>query len=115
MMCVEDKLTDRITHRAARYHVGKIMLVSRESRHADRTRDSIRCDLYRGTMFVFTRNHGGDRPCLCAVTGRKRSAAVEEFTTLVTRHRPRTLRDSFECSPCDYTVSQCFCTQQTCL
>ena len=81
MMCVVDKLADSVTQRTAGEHVGNIVLVSRESRHANRARDSIRSYLHGRTIFVFVGDDGRDRPCLRAVTGRKRASAIEELTS----------------------------------
>src|SRR5215218_858079 len=113
MMCVEDKLSDSVTQRTAREHVGKVVLVAGEARHANRTRNSISRDLHCGTMFVFTCDHGCDCPCLCAVTGRKRAATIKELTSFVTRQRPRALRDFFECRFGNHAVDQRFSTQQS--
>src|SRR6185503_15199243 len=74
MMCVVDKLADAETQSTAGEHIRNIVLVSRESRHANRTRNSIRGDLHGGSIFVFVSDDSCDRPCLRAVTGRKRAA-----------------------------------------
>src|SRR6185369_9193979 len=114
MMCVVDKLADAETQSTAGEHIRNIMLVSRESRHANRTRNSIRGDLHGGSIFVFVSDDSCDRPCLRAVTGRKRAAAIEELTSFMTVQWSSALRDALECSFHNNTVDHCFSTKHTC-
>src|SRR6185369_11742886 len=87
------------------------MVVARESREANRGRNSVRCDLHCRTIFVFVGDDGCDCPCLRGVTGRKRAAAIEELTSFVPVQRSSALSDAFECAFYNNTVDHCFSTQ----
>src|SRR5215217_604883 len=113
MVRVVDKLSDAETQSTAGEHVGNIVLVTSESRHANRTRNPIRCDLHSRTIFVFVRDNRCHRPCLRAVSGRKRCATIEELTSFAAVHWSRALSDSFERRSRNHTVDQRFRTQQS--
>src|ERR1051325_3551041 len=113
MTCVENKFTDSKTHSTSHDHVGKIMLVSRESRDAYGAGNSIRSYLHGASMFVFVGDDGCDCPCLRAVTGRERAAAVKKFTTLNTVEWSRALRDFLERAFHNHAIDQRFSTQQS--
>src|SRR6185369_3374717 len=110
MMCVVDVLADSESQSAAGDHVRDVVFVHCESRHADSTCDTIGCDLDRAIVLVFISHHGCDGPYLSAVTGRERTSAIEEFTTLDAIRRPRALSDAFQRAFDDHTINHRFGT-----
>src|ERR1051326_253096 len=113
MPSVVNVATNPPTQRTAGDHVRQVMLVSREPRDTDRGRDSVRRELHGATIVILIRDHRCDCPRLGRVSGRKRTAAVEKFTTFATVERPPPLRNAFEHTFDDETVNHRFGTQQS--
>src|ERR1041385_2987581 len=89
------------------------MFLSREARDAAGCGGCKRSYLNTATVVIFTRDDGCSRPCLCAVSGRKRTAAVKEFAALSTVCRPRALGDFFQSSVDDHAVNRRLCDEQS--
>src|SRR6185369_11203547 len=96
MMSAINVATDPPTQRTPRHNVRQVMLVSRKPGHADRGRNPISSDLHRRAIFVLVGDNSRDGPRLCSVTGRKRTAAIEELAAFAAIQRSSPLRNSFQ-------------------
>src|SRR5690242_7885843 len=101
------------TQRTPDNDVRKVMLVPRKPRDAHRARNSIRRDLHRGSILVLVRDDSRDGPRLCAVSRRKRAAAIKKFTALAAIQRTRALRDALQNTLDNDAVDYRFRTQQS--
>src|SRR5256885_17268849 len=93
LMCLPHIAADEPAHARPRDEVGSIMLLRRESRNRNNSRQCTSDDRNQLSVPVLVGDHRGKRPGFDGVPGWEGRAAVEETTLVVFRIGPISARD----------------------
>src|SRR5438876_1554600 len=107
-----DITANAVPRGAANQHIREIVFAAGESRETYGTGNPVSADLHPAMIVVFVSNHGGQRPRLDTVPGRKRRSAIKELAAISAGQRAATLRYLLQRRHDDCTIDQCFRSQQ---